>query len=569
MTALPLVANLAGPPFRNVARSSGARRIRVPVYVVTTAVSTFVTGRSKSLRVALHLLSGALLSGALTLPAIAQDEDPDYSRLIFEVAEIPPDPGTAAGGAGTGVTGAANAGNDSAAGPIPPGAGLPAAEAARNLGADITAYRARISDTLASDNPYSTALREQYDALGTLLQQDGEHEDAIAAFESAMHIDRVNGGLYTLDQIPVVEKMIASHEALGNTDDVNDLHGYLFYIQQRTYDKDDPRLLAAMESWADWNVASYMQEGPRYSSVAGFNGSATLSTGPMDYVAVQNRDGSFSYIPRAQMMSIMNPAWGGTLDPTFMSTYGVDAERVIDERLRTARDYYEQILEAPDAAEGRVQHKLANVAFAAKQQIDGIDAVTAEGSLYSNRVVAPRTRPLAITRGYIDNREALEALAQELEQDPAASAEDKARAWIDLGDWHVGYDNASRGNEAYRKAWEALAAAGLDAAAIEDLFMPQPLVVAPGFVTHPFSRAMYGIAADAAIAWKGHMDLSLDVNRYGDVNGVDITDASPGTPQSLRTELLRYLREAKVRPAVVEGETVKREDVKLRYYYSY
>lgn len=533
-----------------------------------------------------------LCSALLTIvagSAAAQDDDPDYSRLIFEVAEIPPIVDRADAGNAAGSIGEQTATLDSETG----------AEARARLAADITAYRARISDTLANSNPYSPALREQYDSLGSLLQQTGEHEDAIAAFENAMHIDRVNGGLYTLDQIPLVEKMIASHDALGNAEDVNDLHSYLFYIQQKTYDDGDPRLLAAMEDWADWNMTSYMLEGPSYDTLPAFSSGATLSTARMDYVAVQNRDGSFSYVPRSQMMGAISPLRTSILDPTFMAAYGVDAERVIDDRLRTARDYYEQIVDAQDTGEAadeeagertadiarddgannngtadladevRVQHKLANVALAVKRQIDGMDAVMSEGSLYYNRALQPRMAPQAVTRGYISNREALVALAEQLEQDPAATALEKAQAWISVGDWHVGFDNASRGDDAYRKAWEILNADGMSPEAIAEVFQPEPLVAAPAFAMHPYSREMYGIPEDAELAWKGYMDLTLDVNRYGDVNGAEIDAASAETPQSLRSELLRYLRNAKARPAIVDGEMVKREDVKLRYYYTY
>lgn len=536
----------------------------------------------------LQLLGGALLSAAIATLAAAQDEKPDYSRLIFEVAEIPS--AEAAGQAAVAtVDDNAGAGRTETQTDAP---ALPTADDrddAASLAADITAYRARINDTLANSNPYSAALREQYDSLGTLLQQAGEHEDAIKAFESAMHIDRVNGGLYTLDQVPIVEKMIASHDALGNVDDVNDLHGYLFYIQQKTYKEGDPRLLAAMEDWADWNITSYLREGPSYDSLPRFNAGASLSTGRMDYVAVQNRDGSFSYIPRSQMLGAMNPMRTSILDPAFAATYGVNAEQVIDERLRTAREYYERIVDAQtpeeDAAVAeaatagdadtalpddiRVQHKLANVAFAVKQQIDGMDMVMAEGSLYYNRALQPRMDAQPVTRGYISNREALTALAEQLEQDPAVSAVDKAQAWISVGDWHVGFDHGSRGDDAYRKAWEILNATGMSAAEIAEVFMPEPLVVAPAFAIHAYSREIHDVPADAELAWKGYMDLTLNVNRYGDVNGAKVDAASEGTPQTLRTELLRYLRNAKARPAIVDGEMVKREDVKLRYYYTY
>ena len=533
-------------------------------------VEATVTGKSKPLRTAvraLHLLTSAMLSCA-----VAAQSDDDLSRLIFDVAPIPADAPAATGAA-------ANAGVPAPSADVP--AGTP------NRTADISAYRARISEMQIDENPYSATLREQYDALGTLLQETGDHVAAIAAFESAMHIDRVNDGLYTLNQIPLVEKIIASHEALGNFSDVNDFHGYLFYLQQKTFEEGDPRLLAAKEDWADWNVESYLKEGAKYDASPALNRGASLSTGPEQYVAVQRRDGSYAYVPRSLMLGAMNPINGASvLDPMFISTYGVEAERIVDERLRTARDYYEDIIEAKSAetATGgtgttdsatateahRVEHKLANVAYAVKEQLEGMQTIRDPGSLYFNRVAQPRTTPNVVTRGYSNNRDALEAIAQKLEMDPAVSVVEKAQAWIRLGDWHVGFDYASRSNAAYGKAWELLSAAGFDAAAMDAVFMPEPLIPAPAFVIHEYSRELYGIGPDEPLAYRGHMDLTLDVSRYGDVSGMRIDAVDPETTsQTLRSELLDYLRGQKMRPGVANGETVKRENVKLRYYYSY
>lgn len=526
-----------------------------------------------------QVLAGFLLASS----AEAQDPD-DLEQLIFEVAPIPADDAVAAGPGG-GNGGADVAGAESASSNGGANAGGAMVPAPANLQADITAYRARIDDTRANASPYSSELREQYAALGTLLQQSGDHEEAIEAFESAMHIDRVNTGLYTLDQIPIVEKIIASHEALGHDTEVDDLHGYLFYIQQKSYADGDPRLLAAQEAWADWNVTSYLKESARDG--AGFR----FETGDgvrnnIDYVAVQDpRDGTFVYVPRAQLLSEMNPFAGRTsFDPTFMQTYGVDAERIIDDRLRTARKYYEDIVDvtAPDedsaeaapASEAdpedayRVERKLANVAYAIKDQFAGIDTVEALGSLYTRSPQNFRA-PQAVTRGYQRNRDMLEASAQKLEQDPAATALQKAQAWIDYGDWHVAYDYAQRAGDAYHKAWELLRASGMDEAAIERVFMPDLLVPAPAFATHRYSREMYGIDPAARLDYKGHMDLTLNVNRYGDVSGIRILSAVPEVSQAMRSELLDYLRSQKMRPALVDGEVVKRDGVMLRYYYSY
>ncbi|MEY4641148.1 MAG: hypothetical protein RLZZ227_1142 [Pseudomonadota bacterium] len=525
----------------------------------------------------LPLLLGVLLSGTtLVHSAYAQDEqeaeasavDPDRytsdkrGSLIFDIAALP-EPN--AEGLAAPDTGAAPAVTASPA--------LAADASSTNPRADIAAYRSRIADTQATDDAYSNELREQYDSLGTLLQQSREHEDAIAAFESAMHIDRVNTGLYTLDQIPLVEKMIASHEALGNIREVNDLHEYLFYIQQRSYAADDPRLLAAKEDWADWNLESFLRE----SALGGSALAMAIEASPqlarrMEYVAVQTQNGSYVYIPRSQLFltSATDLALG-------TSPYSMAPETVIDQRLLMARDYYEELAETDAGAEAegtldsnaRIQRKLASVAYAVKQQMEEMDVVEDFGSLNYNRVMPVRSMPMVVSRGYISNRDLLEARATELEQDPTVTAQEKAQAWIDLGDWHVGFDYASRSEDAYRKAWTLLSTAGLSESEIAAIFMPALLVPAPGFVIHDYSRALHGIPPDAELPYKGHMDLSLTLSSQGDVRNIDIEAASPNTPQVLRSTLLDYLREQKMRPAIVNGEAVERDNMKLRYYYTY
>jgi hypothetical protein len=201
--------------------------------------------------------------------------------------------------------------------------------------------------------------------------------------------------------------------------------------------------------------------------------------------------------------------------------------------------------------------------------MDDMDVVEEIGSLNYNRVLPARTTPMVVSRGYVSNREMLEAHAMELEQDPAATAQEKAQAWIDLGDWHVGFDYASRSDDAYRKAWEILQGAGLGETEIADIFMPTLLVPAPGFVMHDYSRELHGIPLDAELPYKGYMDLSLTLSRQGDVRSIDIEAANPDAPQVLRNTLLDYLREQKMRPAIVNGEAVERKNIKLRYYYTY
>src|SRR5690606_26765202 len=80
-----------------------------------------------------------------------------------------------------------------------------------NLQRDIEQYRQQMAEPGNADGLFSQTLREQLEALASLLQQIGDHEGAITELENAMHIERVNEGLFTLEQIPLVQKLIASH----------------------------------------------------------------------------------------------------------------------------------------------------------------------------------------------------------------------------------------------------------------------------------------------------------------------------------------------------------------------
>jgi hypothetical protein len=394
-----------------------------------------------------------------------------------------------------------------------------------------------------------------------------------------MHIDRVNDGLFTLQQIPLVEKIIASHTALGNFSEVDDFHEYLYYIQRKSYPPDDPRMLAAKEDWADWNVEAYLKEGATYRGSFSFTTNAGLSRST-DFVGIQNpRTGTFNYVRRDQLPNVLNPngaATNAAVTDYYLNSmaYAVSPEMIIDERLRTARDLYEEIIEerpavATSNTDYVAEHKLANIAYAVKKQMDEIESSTDTGSLSYNRIMQPRTTAQIVTRGYTKSRDALEAIAGELEQSPASTPAEAALAWIYLGDWHAGFERPSRARDAYGLAWQLLADSGFAAAAIKQVFAPAPLVPVPAFAIHPFSRALYGISPQDTLAYKGYIDTTLNVDRSGNIRNVKVIDATPDTAPGIRSDLLDYLRATRVRPAVIDGDTVEQSDLSIRFYYTY
>lgn len=444
------------------------------------------------------------------------------------------------------------------------------------LAAEIANNEARINALITAENTYALSLREQYEALADLQQQSGDHEAAVATLEQAMHIERVNAGLFTLQQMPLVEKIIASHNALGNFAEVNDFHEYLYYIQVRSYAPNDARLLAAKEAWADWNVNSYLREGRSSNFAINMNmGPAASFSRDNDYVAIQNpRTGGFNYVPRNQLPFVLNP-YGMSANELYRSSsaYAVPPELLVDERLRRARDLYEEIIEARSNndvnAEFSAEQKLANIAFLVKRRMDALESANSVGSLGYNSIMQPRMSSPLVSRGYAENRETLEGIATQLEQDTARAPVEAARAWIDAGDWHMGFDRFSRGAQAYRKAWQLLQDANTAPATIEAVFAPRPLIAVPELAIHPYSRRLHGIPAEAELVYQGYIDTTLNVDRNGTVRGVKIVNVSEEVSQRMRSDLLDFLRETRVRPAVIAGETVEQSGLNVRFYYSY
>ena len=70
-------------------------------------------------------------------------------------------------------------------------------------------YYQELIDTLEREGGvYDSQLSEVMLGLGNLYQKFGRHGDAASLFDRAYHITRVNSGLYSLDQLALLEELI-------------------------------------------------------------------------------------------------------------------------------------------------------------------------------------------------------------------------------------------------------------------------------------------------------------------------------------------------------------------------
>lgn len=118
------------------------------------------------------------------------------------------------------------------------------------------AYKDAIASIESTQGAYGTDLAETLLGMGLALQSQGRHEEAITQFKRGIHLTRVNDGLYSTEQIPLLQGEIASHIATRNYALVDERHSYLYRVQTRGI-ASGHSLTAAFMQQAQWQYDAY------------------------------------------------------------------------------------------------------------------------------------------------------------------------------------------------------------------------------------------------------------------------------------------------------------------------
>jgi hypothetical protein len=121
---------------------------------------------------------------------------------------------------------------------------------------EIRRVESRLEQLQEQFGPYSPALSEPTAELGSMLIRSGAHADARKAFRRAMHIERVNAGLYTPSQLPFLDMAIESSVAARDWDQVDDDFRYLEWLNYRIHGQRDPALIEGLTRIINWHLAA-------------------------------------------------------------------------------------------------------------------------------------------------------------------------------------------------------------------------------------------------------------------------------------------------------------------------
>ncbi len=442
----------------------------------------------------------ALVGLLLLLPASAEEAEapvvtePDRSRVLFVDVPVPFEPGV------------------DPVFPDPPRRLDPEQDPEYQAHvANLSNYTESVEEKEFNGGAWHPGLVEDLTALGQLQQDLGNHLEAVDLFERAMHVSRINAGLHSLDQIPAVEMMIDSYRSLADWQHVDLYENYLYYIQQREFGSNDPRLIPVLDQLGRWNIEAF-----------------TIGHG--DPLGLRLSTAQVLFSAALRMVGIH---------------FDKD-DRVVSFSRNLARTayldkQYPEYVTALDRPEYR----------SAQEQMR---------DLYNER-------RSGTPRGYRVGANALQEVATyyaENGDDPYLLAE----AIADMADWELLFERRQTAMEMYARAWDVLAEQDNSEELLQRLF--GQVIPVPAFAELPTNLLMGSASSqDRPGLQYDYADVVIGVTQYGAPR--DITIISEETEENSRqlNQLRRAIRSKIFRPMIVDGQAQDSEGHHFRYRYWY
>ncbi len=494
-----------------------------------------------------NTFSTACVAAFLSLYCFTLDAQPELpvTRLLFEPVPIP-----AQGLAGTdeSLTALANMpalipsdtledeGMDSAS--------------RQQLLTDIQEYISTIGDKESEEGPYSEQLIQDLASVGLLQQQLDEHEQALEFFERARNLSRINEGLDTLIQAPMIEGEIESLSALGRLQEADELQDGLLAIHQASYGADAEEVVTAIHALGDWNLQAFLERSNIALNINRVNAA--------DFITQNNYN--------ATDQTATNFYMGDTSDPSNTPVYKLYlAQRNylegINILLQNKNYTHPEILD--------LERKFLTTAFLRTHQ----ENIVYEPDFYLNRKTkATGTRLDTSTQDRMNSSDydsGLTSLKRSLSYisvNDQRTARQVAEVMLEEADWHMLFERKRVARDKYEEAFKFFQDNPAMEEQIADYIYSDIPVVLPVFLPAPNSREKLGISEDEEVKYFGYFDVTFSVTRNGEARRVKIQDQGGEVTRNMELRLGQYLKNVLFRPRFDRDGKLSNEEYNLRYY---
>ena len=354
------------------------------------------------------------------------------------------------------------------------------------------------------DGARSAALIDPLQTLALRYQENGSHERAAVVIERALDVVRVNYGLHSLEQAPLIRLSIDNEEARGNHSAVWALEQELLILAKRH--PDDLRTVPIFREIAD----KRMDTRQRY--IAG-------EYIPEIVVGCYYRYQRSNAPPEGCSSGSMGVAAGNLL---------LDAQQ-----------YYD------DAIEVLLRHELYS-----SDELRELEMTVIRDNYFYGDEAFPVSR-------YEQGKERFRRLIDYGAKNSALLIQ--IDALVQIADWELMYSNNALALETYEQAYERLMQEDVRQESIKQLYSPNTPIVLPAFLPNP-------LVSEETRQSTGFIDVAFAITRYGKSRQIEILDTTTNASKAAVEDLTRLISSYRFRPRTEDGQFERRSPVVVRYY---
>lgn len=377
---------------------------------------------------------------------------------------------------------------------------------------DIGSYEQALEELEYEGGAWSQEVAQELETLGGLLLQQGEFEQAVTVFDRAVHINRVNHGLFSPQQVPLVQRVVDGHVALGQWKEADEQQQYAFYVQTKAYGANDPRMISVFEDMARWNLTSFYR---------GVDEDPTLR-----------------------------------LLQTFL-LYRAAADTVVSHFGPRDPRYLPLLKKTADASDMMTRFAMPGTS---------VSTPTNPNIRMVSEFAGRSTRPQGGGGGEVALARIVDFYADERRPDTQETRIMLARARAELADWYLQRDRRQAALRLYEEAWQALAES--DGAELAQQVFGE-IEFLPSFTSFAAEKKeALGLNVDSG-ARIGHVDVSFHVSRYGRMTDFEVLAQEPPELRRIELQIISAMRDRMARPRMVEGRTVDSPGERYRIHFWY
>ena len=382
---------------------------------------------------------------------------------------------------------------------------------AQELGGDpVSSVGRQIEEIQSSQGINAPELIPALTSFGLILREQGDVDLAVAAFERARHVVRVNYGLTSFGEAPLLRQLVQIEEARGRAAAAWDLEQELIGL---IYRSPGPRPGAASMLR---EIADKRRDVLERYSAGEFPPQMELGCYYAEPDAWYGRQGNKGCRSGSSFRAKLN-------------------------LLNEAESYYYDVMDMVRSSEGGSSDQLPELDMAV------LRARYAARNDYQ-------------TEG--QGRVALR-LIHERHVKYSAPLPVQMNALLQMADWDLLYAAGRKKDEAAFQAYKALYArleqGGLAESFIDEIFSPRVPVVLPTFSP---SR----LVSSETPGSLGYIEVAFEITKYGEAKSIEILDTSTNTTEAARLRIRDLISWNRFRPRMANGVFEDPSRVVVRYY---